>query len=133
MPFCGLAVVEALSGIKTEVKDPYLTEVNGWAYQELQPHQAAVIDMVAALGGLTSPAVDGLSASSTANETAAAATATGSMSSLAPEFLVSSGARTSLTGSDAAMVSLLKKLLGSSGYTPERQRVVAQTLLSELS
>ena len=56
MPFCGLAVIEELSGVKTDVVDPYLTEVQGWAYQDCQPHQAAVVDAVAALVGLPSAA-----------------------------------------------------------------------------
>jgi len=43
VPFCGLAVMEALSGIKTEVKDPYLESYENLPGQELQPHQDAVI------------------------------------------------------------------------------------------
>ncbi len=43
VPFCGLAVMEALSGIKTEVVDPYLEFYEGLTGQELQPHQDAVI------------------------------------------------------------------------------------------
>lgn len=44
MPFCGLAVLEAISGIKTGVVDPWLHEVAHWGYQSLQPHQALVVD-----------------------------------------------------------------------------------------
>ena len=43
VPFCGLAVMEALSGIKTEVVDPYLEFYEGLPGQELQSHQDAVI------------------------------------------------------------------------------------------
>jgi acetoin utilization deacetylase AcuC-like enzyme len=43
VPFCGLAVMEALSGTETEVVDPYLEFLEGLTGQELQPHQDAVI------------------------------------------------------------------------------------------
>jgi acetoin utilization deacetylase AcuC-like enzyme len=43
VPFCGLAVMEALSGIKTEVEDPYLEAYESLPGQELQPHQNVVI------------------------------------------------------------------------------------------
>jgi acetoin utilization deacetylase AcuC-like enzyme len=43
VPFCGLAVMEALSGIETEVVDPYLEFYEGLSGQELQPHQGVVI------------------------------------------------------------------------------------------
>lgn len=49
VPFCGLAVVEALVGEKSSINDPYLEEAKGWAYQDCQPHQAAVVDALAAL------------------------------------------------------------------------------------
>jgi acetoin utilization deacetylase AcuC-like enzyme len=53
VPFCGLAVIEQLSGIKTEVEDGDLAEVNTWGYTECQLHQAAVIDAVAAIHELS--------------------------------------------------------------------------------
>jgi acetoin utilization deacetylase AcuC-like enzyme len=53
VPFCGLAVIEELSGVRTDVVDPDLAEVNTWGYTECQLHQAAVIDAVVALHGLT--------------------------------------------------------------------------------
>ena len=53
VPFCGLAVVEALTGVKSAAEDPSLHEVHGWGYQELQVHQAAVVDGVAATLGLS--------------------------------------------------------------------------------
>jgi len=43
VPFCGLAVVEELSGITTGVEDPFLEFFEGVEYQELQPHQDEVI------------------------------------------------------------------------------------------
>jgi acetoin utilization deacetylase AcuC-like enzyme len=49
VPFCGLAVIEELAGIRTPVTDPYLDELMGMGGQELQPHQAAAIDAAAAL------------------------------------------------------------------------------------
>lgn len=44
VPFCGLAIMEEMSGIRTAVVDPYLELAHTWGYQELQPHQAASID-----------------------------------------------------------------------------------------
>jgi acetoin utilization deacetylase AcuC-like enzyme len=49
VPFCGLAVIEEFSGIRTPVVDPYLEELTLMGGQELQPHQSAVIDAAAAL------------------------------------------------------------------------------------
>jgi acetoin utilization deacetylase AcuC-like enzyme len=48
VPFCGLAVVEELSGVRTEVRDPYLDTFRAIRGQELQPHQAAAIALAAA-------------------------------------------------------------------------------------
>lgn len=44
VPFCGLAVIEALAGIRTAVDDPYLAELSQMGGQALQPHQRAIID-----------------------------------------------------------------------------------------
>ncbi len=49
VPFCGLAVLEALSGIRSDASDPYLDELMSMAGHELLPHQQAVIDAAAAL------------------------------------------------------------------------------------
>jgi acetoin utilization deacetylase AcuC-like enzyme len=49
VPFCGLAVLEQMSGIRTPVDDPYLPLIAGNAGQDLQPHQATLIDQAAAL------------------------------------------------------------------------------------
>ncbi|WP_313404509.1 class II histone deacetylase [Aeromicrobium sp.] len=46
VPFCGLAVVEALSGIDSGIADPYEADWAAWAGQELQPHQGRVIELV---------------------------------------------------------------------------------------
>lgn len=54
VPFCGLAVIETLVGVKSGVKDSYLEECNAKGYHECQLHQAAVVDTVAALINLPS-------------------------------------------------------------------------------
>jgi acetoin utilization deacetylase AcuC-like enzyme len=51
-PYCGLAVLEELSGIRTAADDPFLPIFEGYGYQDLQPHQEAVIARAAALLGL---------------------------------------------------------------------------------
>ncbi|MER8829920.1 class II histone deacetylase [Mesorhizobium sp. M0938] len=43
VPYCGLAVMEQLSGIRTDIDDPFLPVFEGYAGQPLQPHQAAII------------------------------------------------------------------------------------------
>ena len=43
VPFCGLAVLEELSGISTGVVDPFLDFFMAIGGQELQPHQDAAI------------------------------------------------------------------------------------------
>ena len=43
MPFCGLAVMEELSGVKTDVNDPMATRAASMGGQDLQPHQDEVI------------------------------------------------------------------------------------------
>ena len=50
VPFCGLAVIEALSGLSAGIEDPfaYLAAVPG---QELTTHQRAAVDAAAALVG----------------------------------------------------------------------------------
>ena len=47
VPFCGLAVVEELSGIRTEVDDPFLAAIEGYG-QALRPHQADAVALAAA-------------------------------------------------------------------------------------
>lgn len=55
VPYCGLAVVETLSGMKTACEDPYLQDVHNWGYQDLQPHQKVVIDTAWDLHNSSSP------------------------------------------------------------------------------
>jgi acetoin utilization deacetylase AcuC-like enzyme len=43
VPFCGLAIVEELSGIRSGTEDPYLEFFKGTGGQDLQPHQDAAI------------------------------------------------------------------------------------------
>jgi acetoin utilization deacetylase AcuC-like enzyme len=43
VPFCGLAVLEELSGVKTAVNDPMAPRAAAAGGQELQPHQDVVI------------------------------------------------------------------------------------------
>jgi acetoin utilization deacetylase AcuC-like enzyme len=47
VPYCGLAVMEQLSGITTNVTDPWLPIMEEWGGQDLQPHQEAAIDRAA--------------------------------------------------------------------------------------
>jgi acetoin utilization deacetylase AcuC-like enzyme len=49
VPFCGLAVIEELAGVRTDVTDPYFPPERELAYDALQPHQADVVDRAAAL------------------------------------------------------------------------------------
>jgi acetoin utilization deacetylase AcuC-like enzyme len=49
VPFCGLAVLEELSGIATGVEDPFLEFFMAIGGQELQPHQDAAIRAAEAL------------------------------------------------------------------------------------
>lgn len=55
VPYCGLAVLEAMSGHATGVDDPFLGFIENYGGQALQPHQQMAIDRVAAhrasLGG----------------------------------------------------------------------------------
>lgn len=43
VPFCGLAIVETLSGICTAVVDPFIDNIGRMAGQDLQPHQRQAI------------------------------------------------------------------------------------------
>jgi acetoin utilization deacetylase AcuC-like enzyme len=52
VPFHALAVLETLAGRRTAVEDPFLPIHEGLGQQELQPHQAALLDRVVALHGL---------------------------------------------------------------------------------
>ena len=43
VPYCGLAVIEELSGIKTAIQDVWAPLMANWGQQALQPHQAEAI------------------------------------------------------------------------------------------
>ncbi|MGB3146407.1 MAG: class II histone deacetylase [Paracoccaceae bacterium] len=43
VPYCGLAVLEQLSGIRTDIADPFQPVMADYGQQNLQPHQAAAI------------------------------------------------------------------------------------------
>lgn len=47
VPFCGLAVLEELSGVRTEVDDPFLAAIEGYG-QALRPHQGEAVARAAA-------------------------------------------------------------------------------------
>jgi acetoin utilization deacetylase AcuC-like enzyme len=47
VPFCGLATIEALSGLSSGVVDPFLERYEGVQYSDLQPTQAKVIKQAA--------------------------------------------------------------------------------------
>ncbi len=49
VPYCGLAVLEELSGIKTPITDPFLEEFAHYPGQELRPWQEAAIAQAAEL------------------------------------------------------------------------------------
>ncbi len=48
VPFCGLAVIEQMCGVPSGIADPYMSLAT-LPYQDLQTHQAAVINAAAAL------------------------------------------------------------------------------------
>lgn len=52
VPFCGLAVVETLSGVRTGVEDPYLPFWQDLPGQKLQQNQKILVDDVAKACGL---------------------------------------------------------------------------------
>jgi acetoin utilization deacetylase AcuC-like enzyme len=49
VPFCGLAVLEAMAGVTEPFNDPYEPVLGGMGHTELQPHQTAVLDEVVPL------------------------------------------------------------------------------------
>lgn len=49
VPYCGLAVLEELSGWRTGIEDPWAADASCWGQQGLQPHQRAAIDAAAKL------------------------------------------------------------------------------------
>lgn len=55
VPFCGLAVMEALSGVSTGCIDPFAPMIDAMPGQELQSHQRAAIDAARAAAPLLRP------------------------------------------------------------------------------
>jgi acetoin utilization deacetylase AcuC-like enzyme len=49
VPYCGLAVVEEMTGFRTGVEDPWAPHMKKWGQQALQPHQAQAIAEAAKL------------------------------------------------------------------------------------
>lgn len=49
VPYCGLAVLEQLSGIKTDIEDPWQPLMSDWGQISLQAHQAEAVERAAAL------------------------------------------------------------------------------------
>jgi acetoin utilization deacetylase AcuC-like enzyme len=49
VPYCGLAVLEEMAGVKTHVADPWAPLMANWGGMGLQPHQQAVISAAAKL------------------------------------------------------------------------------------
>jgi acetoin utilization deacetylase AcuC-like enzyme len=49
VPFCGLAVIEALAGVTEPLTDPYEPIFGAMGQTELQPHQTALLDQVVPL------------------------------------------------------------------------------------
>jgi acetoin utilization deacetylase AcuC-like enzyme len=43
VPYCGLAILEEMAGIRTELVDPLLNLLAAFGGQEIQPHQEAVV------------------------------------------------------------------------------------------
>ena len=49
VPYCGLAVLEEMSGVRTAIEDIWAPLMASWGQQDLQPHQAAAIAKAEAL------------------------------------------------------------------------------------
>ena len=49
VPYCGLAVLEEMSGVRTAIEDIWAPLMASWGQQGLQPHQAAAIAKAEAL------------------------------------------------------------------------------------
>jgi acetoin utilization deacetylase AcuC-like enzyme len=56
VPYCGLAVIEELAGVRTGLDDPLIHILGAMGGQEIQPHQEVVVREAAKLaGGLLAP------------------------------------------------------------------------------
>ena len=49
VPYCGLAVLEEMSGRRTAIEDPWAPMMASWGQQDVQPHQQAAISEAARL------------------------------------------------------------------------------------
>ena len=49
VPYCGLAVMEEMTGIRTGIEDPWGPQITKWGQQDLQPHQEQAITAAAKL------------------------------------------------------------------------------------
>ncbi len=58
VPYCGLAIIEELAGIRTGLDDPLLGLLAGFGGQEIQPHQEVVAQQAAKLAAGLLPAAD---------------------------------------------------------------------------
>jgi len=56
VPYCGLAIIEELAGIRTGLDDPLLGLLAGFGGQEIQPHQEVVVQHAAKLAAGLLPA-----------------------------------------------------------------------------
>src|SRR5260370_38089831 len=56
VPYCGLAIIEELAGIRTGLDDPILGLLAGFGGQDIQPHQEAVVRQAAKLAAGLLPA-----------------------------------------------------------------------------
>jgi len=83
-PFCAVAVIESILGKTKEndvlVEDPFLSEAKAWGYQECQPHQARLVELVAKNHNLLSVLDDVL----TPEEETVQESITGLLNSLSP-------------------------------------------------
>ncbi|MCL1948344.1 MAG: class II histone deacetylase [Turicibacter sp.] len=46
VPFCTHAIIEAISGVQTDVEDPFIYAMAGTNYQQIMPHQKEQVDKV---------------------------------------------------------------------------------------
>ena len=55
VPYCGLAIMEELAGVRTNLADPLLELLASFGGQDLQPHQDRVIQQATRLAGAIPP------------------------------------------------------------------------------
>jgi len=52
VPFCTHAIIEAISGIETDVEDPFIYALAGTGYDQMMPHQKMRVDEIREYHGL---------------------------------------------------------------------------------